>query len=270
MNVNSPSDAELIVQKIPCDIGIHRNPRKGTLNGAEKILEDYEFSRNTLVDEVFTDEFSLENTHRRIEDNTNNLLNCFKPLISLGGDHSVSYPVIMALKRRNPGMKLVWLDAHLDLKEKIGNHVSHDVVIRELLLRNGFSEDEIYFIGITEVDHDEEEFLEDRDLNIFMSNELEEFKREFDSSEQPVYLSIDIDALKKEVAPGTGYPDGKLKTKQVQEIIKNINPQYADIVEVAPSLDKKQKTVKASRKILSTLEKQIKPSKNNDLKEIKE
>lgn len=256
MRTNKTSEADLIIQKLPSDMGIHRNPRKGTLNAPGKILEDYSSENKVLIDEVFPDEFSLEKTHQRIEGNTEEILEYGKPVLSLGGDHSVSFPVIKALKNNNPGMRLVWLDAHLDLKEKVGNHVSHDVVVRELL-KNGFSEDEIYFVGITEIDHDEEEFMDDRDLNIYRNDELEEFRREFKNDEQPAYLSADIDVLKEELAPGTGYPDGKLNLEEVRSVIETIGPDHADLVEVAPPLNDGT-TVKNSRKVLKFIEKELK------------
>lgn len=252
MKTKSPEDAEIVVQKLPCDIGIHRNARKGTLNAPEEILEDFEFEREVLVDEVFPDEFSLENTQRKIESNTEDLLEYDKPLLSIGGDHSVSFPVIMALKRKHPDLEVVWLDPHLDLKEKVENHVSHDVVVRELLER-GFSEDEIWFVGVTRIDEDEEEFLEERDLNIFRHDEIEEFRREFEPGEQPVYLSVDIDVLSQEEAPGTGYPDGELELEKVLEIIEEVNPSFADLVEVAPPLDEDRKTVRNARQILERI-----------------
>ncbi len=256
MRTNKPSEADLIVQKLPSDMGIHRNPRKGTLNAPGKILEDYSSEKRFLIDEVFPDEFSLEKTHERIEENTEELLEYSKPVLSLGGDHSVSFPVIKALKEDNPNMKLVWLDSHLDLKEKVGDHVSHDVVVRELL-ENGFSESEIYLVGITEIDHDEEKFMEDRELNIYRYDELEKFKREFKNDEQPVYLSTDIDVLKEELAPGTGYPDGELDLEEVKSVIEKVEPDHADLVEVAPPLDDGT-TLENSRKVLKFIEKELK------------
>jgi len=103
MSVKTVEDADVIIQKLPCDIGIHRNPRKGTLNAPEKILESLKFEEKVLVDEVFPDEFSLEKTHDRILENTQELSQYSKPVVSVGGDHSVSYPVIKALKREIRG-----------------------------------------------------------------------------------------------------------------------------------------------------------------------
>lgn len=252
MRTNTPEEADVIIQKLSSDMGIHRNPRKGTLNAPEEILADFEANRKILVDEVFPDEFSLEETHRRIADNTLDLLDYHKPVLSIGGDHSVSFPVIKELKKQYPDMRLVWLDSHLDLKEKVGNNISHDVVVRELL-ENGFSEDEIIFLGITKVDHDEEAFLEGKDLLIYGPDEIEDFKREFTLNEQPLYLSVDIDVLKKDLAPGTGYPDGKMSVEEVLEIIEVVEPAFADLVEVAPTLDEDNRTVEGARRILSKL-----------------
>lgn len=248
---NSPEDAELIVQRLPSDMGIHRNPRKGALNAPEEILEGLDLGKWVLIDEVFPNEFNLEETHERIYENTLELAGFGKPIVSIGGDHSVSFPVIKALKEENLDMKLVWLDAHLDLKEKVGDHVSHDVVVRELL-KNGFKEDQITFVGTTEIDEDERKFLEKRDIEIFRAEEVSEFLGNYSYSEK-TYLSVDIDVLRGEEAPGTGYPDGQLSAKQVKEVIEKVEPDFADLVEVAPPLDRDQKTLINSREILSRL-----------------
>ncbi len=251
MKINSPEEAEVIIQRLSSDMGIHRNPRKGTLNAPKKILEGLEFDRPVMVDEVFPDEFDLEETHDRIYENTLELAEFDRPIVSLGGDHSVSYPVVKALKEKNPDLNLVWLDAHLDLKEKVDGHVSHDVVVRELL-EHGFSEEDIIFVGITEIDHDEKEFLENHDFTIYRSGRVSEFLEKA-SFEGPIYLSVDIDVLRKEEAPGTGYRDGDLGLDQVLEVIESVNPDYADLVEVAPSLDRENITAENSRKILKQL-----------------
>lgn len=250
MKTSSPEEAEVLIQKLPSDMGIHRNPRKGTLNAPEEIMEGFEPQNTIFVDEVFPNEFDLEETHDRIYRNTRELIQYKKPVISIGGDHSVSFPVIKALKEENPDMELVWLDAHLDLKEKVDGHVSHDVVVRELL--NYFSEDEITFVGVTREDEDEKTFLENHDLEVYSADEVSEFIQEY-KSKHTVYLSVDIDVLKESEAPGTGYPDGQLSIKQVQNIIEKVDPERADLVEVAPPFDEDGKTVQNARSILNKL-----------------
>jgi agmatinase len=251
--VNSPQDAEAIIQKLPCDMGIHRTSRKCTLDGPEAVTEDFSSNKPVLIDEVYPDEFSLEETQKRILENTRDLIRYQKPVVSVGGDHAVSFPVIKALKEKRPDMELVWMDAHMDLKQKLDSHVSHDVVVRELIQQNLFTPDEVTFVGTTRIDKDEEEFLQDHEIDIYESDDIEEFRREFDKNEQPIYLSIDIDVLKKSSAPGTGYPDGELSLEQVKTLIHQVSPTHGDIVEVAPELDNKGKTTNNAEAILAQL-----------------
>lgn len=257
MIVNSPRDSDLIVQKISCDLGIHRIGRKGTYTGPKRLMEDFVFEKNVLLDDVFVDEFSLENTHRKVEDNVEDLVRYNKPILSIGGDHSVSFPVLKVLKKKYPDMKLVWIDSHLDIKRKVDNHVSHDVVIRELIENHNFKPEEIYFVGITKIDQDEEDFLnEEKGFNVYMHDEVSDFLTEA-SFEEKVYASVDIDVLDKSLAPGTGYPDGKLDLESVRNILDFCNPDFSDLVEVAPSLDEEMKTVTNGRKILKMLERNL-------------
>jgi agmatinase len=251
--VNSPQDAEAIIQKLPCDMGIHRTSRKCSLKGPEAVTEDFSPNKPVLIDEVYPDEFSLEETQRRILENTRDLIRYQKPIVSVGGDHSVSFPVIKALKHERPDMELVWMDAHMDLKQKLDSHVSHDVVVRELIQQNLFTPDEVTFVGTTRIDKDEEEFLQDHEIDIYEPDDIEEFRREFDKNEQPRYLSIDIDVLEKSSAPGTGYPDGELSLEQVKTLIHQVSPTHGDIVEVAPELDNKGKTTNNAEAILAQL-----------------
>lgn len=252
MKIERPEDADVLVQKIPCDMGIHRNPRKGTLSGPEKIMNDFDTDFSVFVDEVFPDEFSLEETHSRIFENTEELIEYDRSLISIGGDHSISYPLIRALKKKHPEMKLVWLDAHLDLKEKVGDNISHDIVVRELINEGVFKPDEIVFVGITEIDHDEKKFLEKHGITIYRPEELSLFLEEHDSKET-CYLSIDIDVLDEDEAPATGYKDGQMSLMEVEKVIEKVRPENADIVEVAPPFDVDGRTVENARKLLDKL-----------------
>lgn len=248
MRVNSPQEADIIVQKLPSDMGIHRNPRKGTLDAPGKIMGQKTFDSDLMVDEVFPDEFDLEETQSRIENNTRELSTYSRPLLSLGGDHSVSYPVIKSLKEEQPDLQLVWLDSHLDLKKKVDDHVSHDVVVRELL--DHFDESDIHFIGVTRKDSDEEELLENREFDVRTPVEAEDAAR---CIEGPVYLSVDIDVLRQKHAPGTGYPDGEMDPEQVRSVISCLDVSHADLVEVAPSLDD-GRTLENARSIMEWLE----------------
>ncbi|MFB6100310.1 MAG: arginase family protein, partial [Candidatus Nanohalobium sp.] len=89
-------------------------------------------------------------------------------------------------------------------------------------------------------------------LQVYGADEVSEFVGEY-SSRHPTYLSVDIDMLKESEAVGTGYPDGQLSMKQVYEVIREVHPDHADLVEVAPEFDENGKTVGNARDILERL-----------------
>jgi arginase family enzyme len=197
-----PSEAEVLIQKLPCDMGIHRTGRKGTLNAPSILLEDAELESQVHVSEVFPDEFDLKETHRRIQRHTKGMLEYDTPLLSVGGDHSISYPVLKAVKQHQPDLSLVWMDAHLDAKEPVGRHTSHDVVMRKLVENQVFGADEILCVGTTQIDEDEGDLEEDLRILDYAANEHRSV-----AVDSPVYLSFDIDVL---AIKGTGYPDGRM------------------------------------------------------------
>ena len=64
---------------------------------------------------------------------------------------------------------------------------------------------------------------------------------------------MDIDVLKEDQAPGTGYPDGELEVEDVLSIVEEVKPEFSDLVEVAPTLDEEEKTQENAQKILEKL-----------------
>ncbi len=238
-----PSEAEVLIQKLPCDMGIHRTGRKGTLNAPSILLEDAELESQVHVSEVFPDEFDLEETHRRIQRHTKGMLEYDTPLLSVGGDHSVSYPVLKEVKRRQPDLSLVWLDSHLDAKQPVDGHASHDVVVRGLVEESVFDPEEVFCVGTTSIDEDEKELYSQ--LSVFGP---EDVSKAAGSVSGPVYVSFDIDAVD---ISGTGYPDGELTIDECRQLVKDLDVQHADLVEVAPPLNRD--AVTAGRRALSLL-----------------
>jgi Arginase/agmatinase/formimionoglutamate hydrolase, arginase family len=227
---NIPVEAEILVQKLPCDMGIHRTGRKGTLKAPEVLLEDAELESRVHVSEVFPDEFDLEETHRRIQRHTREMLGYDTPLLSVGGDHSVSYPVLKAVKQHQPDLSLVWLDAHLDAKRPVDERTSHDVVVRRLVEEGVFKPRDIFCIGTTRIDEDEKDLSSK--LNVYRPADIPEAA---DAVNGPVYVSFDIDAVD---VSGTGYPDGELSLGECRELVRQLDVRHADLVEAAPPLDR--------------------------------
>lgn len=238
-----PTEAQILLVKLPCDMGVHRTGRKGTLNAPHELLEKLNLSCSFHVSEVFPDEFDLEETHRRIQRHTKEMLEYEKPLLSVGGDHSVSYPVLKEVKHQQPDLSLVWLDAHLDAKQPVDGHTSHDVVVRRLVEDDIFDPEEIFYVGATKVDEDEKDLHSE--LKVFRPGNVSEAAG---SISGPVYVSFDIDAVD---ISGTGYPDGELSLDECHDLIRDLDVRHADLVEAAPPLGRD--AVVAGRKALGLL-----------------
>ena len=190
---------------------------------------------------------------KEIEDSVSALLGQGLRPLSLGGDHSITYPIIRAIARAHPALSILHFDAHPDLYHDFrGNPSSHASpfarIMEEKLAQrlvqagirtmNGHQREQAERFGV--------EVIEMKDLN-------EGLKLTFDT---PVYISFDMDALDPAFAPGVSHREpGGLATRQVIEIIQSIRAAVigADIVEFNPRMDKTGMTAVVCAKILKEL-----------------
>ncbi|MDY6778004.1 MAG: arginase family protein [Candidatus Nanohaloarchaea archaeon] len=267
----APAKADRLVLQAPSDMGIRNTDRKCTLYAPHTLLDRVDLPDGTFVDEIFPDEFDLAATQDRtryfdidyrtaIRDRAAELLP-HGPLLSIGGDHSITFPLLDAAREQYPNLQVVWIDAHYDLKEvRIDAGVPHDAVLRAAL-DNGLGMEDILFIGVREEDPDEQAFLADHDP-VIISTEAVARQNLSDLiaerlDDRPTYVSFDIDVLDAAAAPGTTFPsrDG-LDVEDALELVDVLQRQRiigSDLVEVAPPLDKEEKTVKAAQRILEYL-----------------
>lgn len=261
----SPETASHILLRCPSDIGIRNTDRKGTLNAPEQLLRDHEYD-DIFIDEIFPNEFSLPDNQDRISTRINELLQYDREIISIGGDHSISYPLIKAFSEKHDDLHLIWIDAHYDLKEiRVENGIPHDAVLRGLLEEN-LSLEDILFCGIRESDPDEDDFLLNKDwhetsVTDIEDSSIETLRETIDTTispgDDPLYVSFDIDVLDADLVPGTTFPseDG-LSLEAAQKLIRAIkayNTVGWDLVEVAPPLDQEDKTLQTAETILDTI-----------------
>jgi arginase len=173
--------------------------------------------------------------------------------LSLGGDHSITYPIIRAIAREYPALSILHFDAHPDLYHDFrGNPYSHASpfarIMEEKLAQrlmqvgirtmNGHQRDQAIRFGV--------EVIEMKDLK-------DGLELTFDT---PVYVSVDMDALDPAFAPGVSHREpGGLTTRQVIDIIQSIKAPVigADIVEFNPKMDATGMTAVVSAKILKEL-----------------
>lgn len=168
----------------------------------------------------------------------------------LGGDHSITWPVLRAYAEHYPSLTVLQLDAHPDLYDELdGNRSSHACPFARIM-EEGLA-DRLVQVGIRALTtHQREqanrfnvEIIEMRDWSTATIPELE----------APVYLSIDMDCLDPAFAPGVSHPaPGGLSSRDVLTIIQCLDGVLvgADIVEYNPDCDLMGLTAVVGAKLL--------------------
>jgi agmatinase len=172
-----------------------------------------------------------------IEQTIATLLNDGLSPISLGGDHSITYPIIKAFNRRFSELSILHFDAHPDLYADFqGNRYSHASpfarIMEERLVRR------LVQVGIRTINAHQREQIRRFGVEVIDIRELGQTRSlEFDT---PVYISFDMDALDPAYAPGVSHREpGGLSTRQAIDLIQGVKGQVigADIVEFNPRMD---------------------------------
>lgn len=184
--------------------------------------------------------------------------------IVLGGDHSISIPVLQAQREKYKSQRLglLWVDAHPDLCDVFtGSKLSHACTLRRAL-EAGYQPEDICLVGLRSWEDQEIDLIENGGLNVYTAAEIAEHGMRKYATDiysklshcDAVHISLDIDCLDPAFAPGTGIPDaGGLSTRDVITLIQSLQglPLVGlDLVEVAPPLDPSEATVFAALKII--------------------
>jgi agmatinase len=171
-------------------------------------------------------------------------------LVALGGDHSISLPVLRALSKRQGPPALVHLDAHLDTwPNSSGQTYGHGSVFYHAIEEGIVDPRRMVQVGIrSPVPRAVHDWTLARGVVIITAQEVHAAGpaaiagriREV-VGDAPAYLSLDIDVLDPAFAPGSGTPEiGGLASWQVQAILRRMNRLRfvgMDLVEVAPAYD---------------------------------
>jgi len=184
--------------------------------------------------------------------------------IVIGGDHSVSIPVLQGQRVRYAGQRLgiLWVDAHPDLCDVFdGSHLSHASVLRRAM-ESGIEPFDICMVGLRSWEDQEIDLIENGGLHVYtaanvaergMKNIAESIRNILNDCDA-IHISLDIDCLDPSVAPGTGIPEfGGLTSRDVLTLLKSMQglPLVGlDVVEIAPPLDPSESTVFAGLKII--------------------
>jgi len=188
-----------------------------------------------------------------IENFTATLLNDGLTPICLGGDHSITYPIIRAFARKYQPLTILHFDAHPDIYDSFqGNRHSHASpfarIMEEKLVKR------LVQVGIRTFNAHQREQVNKFGVEVIeMKNLREGLTLEFDA---PLYISFDMDALDPAFAPGVSHREpGGLSTRQAIDIIQRVRGKVvgADIVEFNPRMDPLHVTGTVCAKLLKEI-----------------
>ncbi len=256
---------DVAIVGVPLDIGTSN--RVGTRYGPRQIRSESvlvrpygmatgaaPFDSFQIADtgDVAVNPYNLLKSIDIIEDHFRRLINQASVTVALGGDHTVTLPILRALAARHGPIALIHVDAHADMNDEMfGERITHGTIFRRAIEEGLITADKMYQIGLRATGYSAEDFDWGRDQGVTVIsaeqcwyNSLAPIMdriRATLGSEHPVYLSFDIDGLDPSAAPGTGTPEpGGLTSSQGLEIIRGcfgLNLIGCDLVEVAPPYD---------------------------------
>jgi len=264
-------DAAICVAGIPFDLGTSNRPgaRFGpaAIRQASRMLVDgdhpaswAEMDRLDLAD---VGDFRIVHgdipaTLAKIEEQAAPL----KHLVALGGDHTITLPLLRALSRRGGALGLVHFDGHVDTwPESFGLVWGHGSPFYHAIEEGLVDPRQMIQIGIRSPLHrDIFDWTVGKGVTIVTAEDVHESGPQAVAEriravlgDRPSYLSFDIDALDPAFAPGTGTPEvGGLATWQARAILRRLAGLHfagMDVVEVSPPYDVAEITALAAATI---------------------
>lgn len=249
---------------VPLDIGTSN--RSGTRFGPRQIrsesvlLRPYNMATRAApfdslqvadIGDVATNPYDLKDSIRLIESAYDRIVETGCRPITLGGDHTIAWPILRALHKKYGKVAVVHIDAHADVNDTMfGEKIAHGTPFRRAVEDGLLQCDKVTQIGLrgTGYHADDFDWCRQQGFTVVQAEEcwnrslkplMEEVRARV--GDTPVYLSFDIDGLDPAFAPGTGTPEvGGLTVQQGLEIVrgmKGLNVVGADLVEVSPPYD---------------------------------
>ncbi|MQQ07353.1 agmatinase [Epibacterium sp. SM1979] len=262
---------------VPMDIGT--SWRSGTRLGPKHIrsesamLRPYNMTTKAApfehlnvadIGDLAINTFSLKDSLRIIEESYEAILSGGCVPMAMGGDHSITLPILRAMARKYGPMAVIHVDAHADVNsDMFGEKETHGTVFRRAQEEGLVVPDKVYQIGLRGTGYSAEDFAEATSWGFqhFPAAELwgrslagmgAEIRRDIGS--RPTYISFDIDGLDPSYAPGTGTPEiGGLTTMQALELLRSlagVTVVGCDLVEVSPPYDSNGNTALTAANLL--------------------
>ena len=262
--VETAAGLDVAVMGVPMDIGT--SWRSGTRFGPKQIRAEsamirpyniqtgaapFEKLQVADIGDVAINTFDLADTISIIERWTDAVLSHGAIPLTLGGDHTLTLPILRAVAKHHGPVALVHVDAHADVNDVMfGVRECHGTVFRRAYEENLILPDKVWQIGLRGTGYGPDDFNTPRDwgFNLITAPKIwhcslsplaDIIKQAIGTTK--VYLSYDIDSLDPAYAPGTGTPEiGGLTPPQAMELIRGLDGLEivgADMVEVSPPYD---------------------------------
>ncbi len=279
--VNDLKKLDVAVLGVPIDIGT--SWRSGTRFGPKQVRSESAMIRpyniqtgaapfDSLnvadIGDLAINTFSLKDSLLVIAESYESILSHDLIPLAIGGDHSITLPILRSIADRHGPVALIHVDAHADVNDDMfGERETHGTVFRRAYEEGLIVPDKTYQVGLRGTGYTAEDFTEAAGWGFqqFLASELwhrslqnlgSEIRRDI-GSEAKVYISFDIDSLDPAYAPVTGTPEiGGLTTPQALELIRafrGLNIVGCDLVEVSPPYDPSGNTALTAANILYEL-----------------
>jgi agmatinase len=267
--INEVTDVDVAIVGVPFDTGVSYRPgaRFGPnhVRESSRLLRPFNpaanvspFATQQVVDagDIAANPFDIEEAISSIHKSYDQLLERAKRVVTIGGDHTITLPILRSLKAKHGPISVVHFDAHLDTWDSyFGADYTHGTTFRRASEEGLLDPEGCMHIGIRGPLYAAKDLTDDKALGfqIFSSVEFQDVgvaaaieKMKARVGKRPMYISIDIDVLDPAHAPGTGTPEaGGLTSRELLSLLRataGMNVVGADIVEVAPAYDHAQVT----------------------------
>jgi agmatinase len=267
-------DLQVAMIGVPMDLGVTNRTgsrfgpravraieRIGPYNHVLDCAPTYELKVADIGDVPFRSRYRLELSHEDIEKRLGQVVEAGVIPLSVGGDHSITHPILKAVGRKRP-VGMIHIDAHCDTGGAYDlTKFHHGGPFRNAVLDGVLDPTRTIQIGIRGSSEYLWEFSYESGMTVIHAEEISGMgipavieKARKIAGDGPTYLSFDIDSLDPAFAPGTGTPEiGGLTTREALEILrglKGLNLVGGDVVEVAPQYDATTNTAHAGAQML--------------------
>jgi agmatinase len=258
---DGPDHLDVALIGVPMDLGVTNRPgarfgpravraieRIGPYHHHLKALPLSDLRCADIGDVPFRSRYSIDASMEDIERFYRTVVQSGARPLSVGGDHSITYPILKAIGE-GAAVGCVHIDAHCDTAGEFdGSKFHHGGPFRQAVLDGVLDPERTIQIGIRGSSEYLWEFSYDAGMTVI---HIEDFaKLGVDAvvekclevlCGQSAYISLDVDGLDPAFAPGTGTPEiGGLAPREVQNLLWGLKGQDivgGDVVEIAPQYD---------------------------------